>query len=106
MSYDGFTVSLGYSKVTASVAPCVFLGEMGALTLDRINATSAITLHPRVGEAIALRYETESNNMVYELRDFAALIARGEYEHAWQAPSDITMDILDAIRASAGICFS
>ena len=105
LSYDGFTVSLGYSKITESVAPSVFLGEEGALALDRVNATRTLTLYPRTGRPEVLPYRAEENNMVHELRDFAALIARGETRHAWQAASDVTMQILDAVRKEAGISF-
>ena len=147
LAYPGFTVSLGYSKITASVAPSCFLGEDGALTVDRLNAPTRVLRCPRPGAGeggderrgvlfeksaphpaktfgdgngapggmgkskpapaeIRLPYTPTENNMVYELRDFADLIARGETAHRWQEASDITIRILDEIRRVAGIRFS
>jgi predicted dehydrogenase len=103
LSYDSFTVSIGYSKITASVNPSCFLGEDGALTLDRLSAPGRVLLSDRAGRAEALPYTPEENNMVHELQDFAALIAAGETSHRWQAASDHTIAILDEIRRAAGI---
>ncbi len=105
LSYEGFTVSIGYSKITASVNPSCFLGEDGALTLDKLNAPGRVLLYDRAGRAEALPYTPVENNMVHELQDLAALIAAGETAHRWQAASDCTIAILDEIRRAAGIRF-
>lgn len=106
LSYDGFTVSIGYSKITASVNPCCFLGEDGSLTLDRLNPPGRLILSTRAGGEEQLPYTPLPNNVVHELRDFATLIAHGETAHRWQAASDTTIAVLDRIRAAAGITFS
>lgn len=106
LSYPDFTVSLGYSKITASQNPSCFLGEEGAMTIDRLNAPTRVVRHMRTEDEVALPYTTAENNMVYELRDFAALISRGEAAHRWQQASDITIRVLDEIRRVAGIHFS
>ena len=111
LSYPGFTVSVGYSKITASVNPSCFLGEEGALTLDALNAPRAVVLRPRAGGEERLPYTPPANNMVYELRDFAAMIEgcrQGSLPpraQRWRAASDHTMAILDENRAAAGISF-
>lgn len=106
LSYDGFTVSIGYSKITASMNPSCFLGEDGGLTLDKLNAPRRVVLSTRTGETEQLPYTPLENNMVHELRDFAALIAHKDTAHRWQRASDITIEILDRIREASGITFA
>ncbi|MBQ8350806.1 MAG: Gfo/Idh/MocA family oxidoreductase [Clostridia bacterium] len=106
LSYDGFTVSIGYSKITASANPSCFLGEDGSLTLDKLNSPGRVVLSTRAGGEEQLPYTPLANNMVHELRDFAALIAQGDTAHRWQTASDITIDILDRIREASGITFA
>ena len=105
LSYDGFTVSLAYSKIHDSPAPSVFLGEEGALSLDRLNPTRRLSVLLRGGREEVLPFVPTEENMVHEILAFSNLVAEGAVEHPYLAVTRDTLAVLDAVRAAAGIRF-
>ena len=105
LGYDGFTLSLVWSKIADSVTPSVFMGEEGTLLLDRVNGPTEATLILRNGATRVLRNEPCENDMVYELADFAAAAAGKKSALPYRRISEITLTLLDRIRAEAGIAF-
>lgn len=106
MQYPGFVAEAVYSKVSRQAAPTTLMGEDGSVLIDDINHIKRIWLQPRKGEARDLEYrEKLPTNMMYELRNFCAMV-RGDMDPApWNEYSQITMEILDAARRDMGIVF-
>lgn len=75
LKYDGAIVGVVYSKISESVTPSVVEGELGSILIDKISAPTRITLRPRGEDEILLWQGGVSNNMVFEVRAFAAMIA-------------------------------
>lgn len=105
LSYGDFTLSLVWSKIADSVTPSVFLGEDGALTLDRVGGPTEATLILRNRGTRVLRNEPCENDMVYELADFAAAVLGQKSDLPYRRITGDTMALLDRIRAEAGIEF-
>lgn len=119
LSYAGFQAEITYSKVCQSVTPSVFLGENGALSVDRISTPRRLLLYlrpgagpqsgPRPADAAAgeeLPYAPAENNMVYELQVFADLVRAKNTAHHGLEVSALQMDILDAARRQTGVRFA
>lgn len=111
--YEDFTLNVLYSKISQSVAPSVFLGEKGSITVDKISSPERILLKTRSGEERLLPTRERENNMDYELADFLTLAAECDKARkegiAWKDPyRAITLQeaaLLDKIREKAGIRF-
>lgn len=105
LTYRDMPVTLTYSKIVEEVTPSVIYGEEGALTFYRPSAPRELWYYPRGGAPVRLPYEPAENNMTHELHTFARLITAGEVDHPYLAISRTTMQIADAVRASAGVEF-
>ena len=106
MQYPGFYAEAVYSKVTHQVAPSFFLGEDGAIFLDNVNRTKRIWLETRKGEVRELPYQEKLPiNMMYELRNFCAMVDGKMDPAPWNETSIITMEVMDEARRQMGIVF-
>ena len=105
LEYPDFPVTVAYSKVSESVTPSVFQGEKGSLTIDKISMPKHITFCPYRGQAQELAYRPDANNMVYELAEFARLVADGTVQHPGLEISRTQMRIMDEARRQNGIVF-
>lgn len=77
MDYGDMLATVTYSKITASVNPSVIEGELGSVTVDKINAPTRVVLHLRGEEPRSLPFPTRAHNMQYEVEEFMR-IASGE----------------------------
>ena len=127
-----FIAELAYSKVSQDFLPCQLEGELGTIALDSVNVPQRATLRLRGtatrGAATAALTSSDgseeelpmtpcSNSMVYELRDFASLVAGDDVDTMWGRLSasaattrfrDVTLAslrICDEIREQTGIVF-
>lgn len=127
-----FIAELAYSKVSQDFLPCQLEGELGTIALDSVNVPQRATLRLRGtatrGAATAALTSSDgseeelpmtpcSNSMVYELRDFASLVAGDDVDTMWGRLSagaattrfrDVTLAslrICDEIRKQTGIVF-
>ncbi len=76
LGYDGFEVTVRYSKVASSVFPSHILGEWGSLTLGKVTSPEFVTLERRgmAQEAIFTPDECHEDNMLYELSTFVECV--------------------------------
>ena len=105
LGYGDFTLSLVWSKITDSATPSVFLGERGALLLDRVNRPTEIRLILRNGDTRVLQNEACENDMVYELADFCDMVAGRKSPLPYRRYTADTQALLADIRREAGISF-
>lgn len=104
LSYEGFQVSVIYSKIVDSLTPSVFLGEAGSITLDKLQKPERIVFYPRKGEEEVLFCESAANNLVYEVKDFLQLIREGG-ESPYLTVTEDTLCVVEEIKRQAGIRF-
>ena len=100
--YDGFQVSMSYSKICQSASPSVILGEKGSLTVDKVTSPDEIVLALRGKTPCLLSHPHYTNNLVCELRDFLSLCENGG-ENPYLAISRLTYETLERIYQAAGI---
>lgn len=105
LEYEGFQTNITYSKISESIAPSVFQGEKGSLTVDKISMPGQIWLYPYKGEPRRLDYTPDKNNMVHELAEFIRLAGAGAVQHPGLVTSGIQMRIIDAARRATGVVF-
>lgn len=80
LGYPDMTASITYSKICDSVCPSVFIGEGGAVTVDKISEPRKITVKMRSGEEYEIPTATAENDMVYEAKAFSEAI-RGNLDY-------------------------
>ena len=105
LGYEDMTATVTYSKISASVNPSVIEGELGSITIDKINAPSRIVLTLRGKEPVELPFESREHNMEYEIEEFIK-IAEGKADgSALLQVSHDTMKVVDKVYACSGIKF-
>lgn len=130
--FPGLVVELSYSKITNDFMPSQIEGELGTITIDSLTNPTKVTLTMR-GEAHRgsasqertsadtveeLPIKHVANNMIYELRDFAAMCQGKNIDTLWGKNLDIraafthfdnasldAMAVCDEVRRQAGITF-
>lgn len=129
----GLVVELAYSKISTDLLPSQFEGHLGTITVDAVSVPQHVSLMRR-GQAVRGGASTAKtskgdvtvqlpcapcdNNMVYELRDFVAIVEGRPVDTLWGeglAPegalasfSDVTLTSLavtDEIRHQARVSF-
>lgn len=108
LDFGDMKAEVSYSKIAESVTPSVIMGEDGAITFGKINAPPYIHRHLRTNgwKEEALPFAPAENNMVFELTRFAELIRVSNVSHPHLRASEITMQMIDEIRAQNNIRFS
>lgn len=95
LDYGDMLASISYSKITESVNPSVIEGELGSLTVDRINAPKKITLKLRGEAEEILPYEPCDNNMVYEISAFMDMVRGNASPKEYLDASEICTRLVD-----------
>ena len=105
LGYGEMAATVTYSKVSASVNPSVIEGELGSITVDKINAPSTITLHLRGKEPEIIPFERRAHNMEYEVERFMA-IAEGKEDgtHPLRLSHSV-MKTVDKVYKFSGVTF-
>ena len=105
LGYEDMTATVTYSKISASVNPSIIEGELGSITVDKINAPSRIILALRGKEPVELPFESREHNMEYEIEEFIK-IAEGKADGSpLLSVSHNTMKVVDKVYACSGIKF-
>lgn len=104
-SYPELLVELVYSKITQGYSPSQIQGEDGTLLIDAIEDIRRIELFSRDGSHQVFEIEKRDNNMYYEIADFISIVKSGDTDHPHRLYSLTEMEMIDAIRKSAGITF-
>ncbi len=102
LSYEGMTANVIYSKITESVNPSVIEGELGSITVDKLNAPTKITLSLRGEESIALDYSPIPNNMLYEIDAFCDMMGGVLSFKPYLAVSEMAMRVVDKVYRLTG----
>ncbi|MBP3300726.1 MAG: Gfo/Idh/MocA family oxidoreductase [Clostridia bacterium] len=103
MTYDGFLVTLNYSKISTASRACEIQGEEGTMVIDAISTPRKIEIFFRSGAYKAYAPYTEKNDMVYECEAFADALARRDETDGTAFFN--AFRILDAVRKSVGIVY-
>lgn len=105
LGYDGFDVTLTWSKIADAESPSVISGEEGTLMIDRLSGTTRVDFAPAGGRAETLPYVAAENNMIYEAADLRDAILGRLDPAPFLDVSRMTVRTLDAVRRAAGIRF-
>ena len=105
LAYDGFTASALYSKIYDSPRSSAIYGEDGCIFINKLSVPASATLCLRGKDPVALPVVGKENNMVYEVRDFAALVNDGDVVHPYTDTTAVVMRIMDEARRLAGVTF-
>lgn len=107
LDYGDIQAEVVYSKITDSVNPSVVMGEGGAVTIGKLSTGERVTLRMRGGESKELcgKRERETDNMVYEIADFVRAVRGETSADKWNRLTEITLGIIDEVRAQNDIRF-
>ena len=106
LGYDGFEVTVSYSKVANSAIPSAILGEEGSITVDKVSNPRLLTLARGNEKApIPLTKTDAPDNMSEEINDFCAAASAGEVTPCG-VYTDVTLAVMDEIRRQNGIVFT
>lgn len=99
LAYPELVAQVSFSKIGVSHRPNEIQGELGTIEIDEITAPREIALSLRDGTRTAEHVEAASNNMVYEVLRFAALV-RGDDDPT--PDRQRTLAVLRAVEAIRG----
>lgn len=99
LAYPELVAQVSFSKIGVSHRPNEIQGELGTIEIDEITAPREIALSLRGGTRTAEHVEAASNNMVYEVLRFAALV-RGDDDPT--PDQQRTLAVLRAVEAIRG----
>lgn len=105
LPYNSTIARVSYSKICDSVNPSVITGEDGSIIIDKISAPKEIKIIMRNGEEKTVSKSDVSNNMIYEIAEFARLVKEENMGEEYGDRTKYTMEILDEIRRQNGIIF-
>ena len=81
LKYPDFNATVTYSKISDSVNPSVFEGELGSLTVDKMNSPRKVVLRLRGKEPTEVEVPFTDNNMIYEIAAFERFVSgEGDFE--------------------------
>ncbi|MBQ8907503.1 MAG: Gfo/Idh/MocA family oxidoreductase [Clostridia bacterium] len=105
LGYDGFEVTVTYSKVANSIAPSAILGEEGGILVDKVSNPRSLFLVKGEEKAPIFLPKTDApDNMYEEINDFYTAALAGECCPA-AVYTDMTLSVMDEIRRQNGITF-
>jgi predicted dehydrogenase len=104
MKYESMIASVAYSKITESVTPTVIEGELGSLTIDKINAPTRITLYERGKPCELIPFTPPENNMRDEVVAFMDIVKRRNHEK-YLSVTEATQKCVDLAYRSASVKF-
>lgn len=98
LDYPGMAVTCSWSKISSSRVPSSIHGEQATLLLDSVSSPAHVRLEWRDGvEEVVLDNPVpdDADNMVHEVRAFAALVARGSGDPEREAVTVGARDLID-----------
>ena len=98
LDYPGMTVTCSWSKITTSTLPSSIHGELGTLVLDSVSSPAKVRLEWRDGAREVVLdnpVPDDADNMVHEVRAFAALVAEGSGDPGREAVTVRTRELID-----------
>ena len=105
LGYGDMAATVTYSKISASVNPSVIEGELGSITVDKINAPSRIMLHLRGEEPVEIPFDRRAHNMEFEVERFMRIAEGYEDGEALTRLSHSVMKVVDKAYTSSGVKF-
>lgn len=99
--YPTFVADLSYSKITGSSAPSEIQGELGTLLIDHIAAPRRIVLEYVDGRRQEVAPDGVENNLVYQIRRFAEVVASGAQPTLETEQSLMAARLVDRVRAAS-----
>ncbi|MDR0931820.1 MAG: Gfo/Idh/MocA family oxidoreductase [Victivallales bacterium] len=102
----GMQAELLYSKITNSRVPSQIQGESGCMVIKEIANPYDVVIYYNDGrtESVVSR-PYESNNMIYEIREWCRLIHEKAWDHPLNSRSLQALEIMDEARKQLGISF-
>ncbi|MCR2811126.1 MULTISPECIES: Gfo/Idh/MocA family oxidoreductase [unclassified Microbacterium] len=100
-TYDGFVVSLEYSKITTSRVPSQISGEAGTLSIDHIASPRLIEFERHDDEVARHVVSAPQHTLVGEVERFVRLVTDGADATLDQQSTDICLGVMEAIEWSA-----
>lgn len=103
--YGDHLCQIRYSKVVQSQNVSTIEGEKGTLYFEAVSKPRNIYIVYRDGRREDLPFTPAENNMVYEIRAFARMIAEEEPDDAALKHTLAVVRMMDASRRSSGVLF-
>ena len=90
---------ISYSKITDEKTPSEIIGEDGSIVIDKVSTVKGITIKYRDGREEKIEVDTYTNDMRYEIEEFAKLIEEGRVESTLNsfATSRKCVEIMEAL---------
>lgn len=104
-SYPEMQAELLYSKITDNRLDSQIQGEEGTMIIKGFPNPVSLVLYDRKGKTEEILIKKESNNMVYEIREWKRLIEGGMQGESHHAYSVMAMDVMDKVRKQIGLMF-
>ena len=107
MQYEGFVVTLNYSKVSTSYLPCEFGGEKGTMTVDKLNIPENVSIIYRDGHREEFPFTAREDSMCYEAEEFIRCVENGIKESPVNSHelSMWVIQIMDEARRQCGVVY-
>ncbi|MFV0380634.1 MAG: Gfo/Idh/MocA family protein [Breznakia sp.] len=105
--YDGFLVSLNYSKASDTSGVCEICGEKGQLLIDQASQPQQVIFKDRLGGTLQELGMKPQENFSYEISEMMQHLENGEIESS-SVPFETTLAIhkvLTEMRRQSGIVF-
>ncbi len=103
LGYGDMLATVTYSKITSSVTPSVIVGELGALTIDKMNAPTELVFYPKGAMPERIPLDINPNNMTYELELFRDAALGLENVEKYLNLTENAQKIIDFIYKTSGI---
>jgi predicted dehydrogenase len=106
LSYDGFSVTVDHSKISASNQVSEIQGESGSLLIEHVGECVSIIFQDNQHSIVEDLSQTQAeNSMCYEAAAFVEQIYKGEINPAFKLRSLQTAKIINEIRHQTGVKF-
>lgn len=103
LTYEGFSVTIDHSKISASQQVSEIQGEKGNLLIKGISVLENITLV--TDQSIDLTVQQHEAQMSYEAHFFAEQIKQGKIDGAAMLQAKITSEVITEVRRLTGVKF-
>lgn len=107
MQYDGFVVTVAFSKISTSYLPCQIQGEKATMLIDKLNIPEKIEILAPGKEKTVLLPPQKKESMREEIRDFIDCVLSGKKESSVHplAYSLAAAEIMDEARKQFGLVY-
>ncbi|NWN95179.1 MAG: Gfo/Idh/MocA family oxidoreductase [Bacillus sp. (in: Bacteria)] len=108
LQYEGFNITVICSKISHSYIPSEIHGEKGSIIIEGISELEKMKFADvRTKEPVLFSRKQEAQNMMYEINDFADIIAQNDrktYETLRQSSYEV-LSVIEKSRKQNGIIF-